>query len=84
MANLKEMEWNCYYQNGAQAQQTGNLGQAIKNYQEAIAIIESMRSNLVMDKMKSGFLSNKLAVYGALVLSLVKENKVAEAFESLS
>ncbi len=58
-----------------------SLEKARENYQKAIRVIEKMRAQIRVENFQTGFLSDKMAVYGKMIGLLVRMRKTAESFE---
>lgn len=60
--------------------QTGRAAEAIKYYRKAIDTIESTRSLLESEQLRTSFFEDKGQTYGGMILVLLAENNPAEAF----
>ena len=54
--------------------------QAITYYEQSIDVIESMRSTIKVEEYASGFVDDKLDVYGELIELLLKQERPGKAF----
>jgi tetratricopeptide (TPR) repeat protein len=78
---LVDEEWRSLYLLGRIAEEEGQLDAARKNYTEAVALIESMRTGLQTASLRSEFLADKRDVYDALIdLRLREGAPVDEVF----
>ncbi len=78
--SLEEIRWRALF-GLARLYRTTQPGRAIRLLQEAMEVIESIRSNIRINRLKDGFLSNKLMVYETLCLLLADSGKPVEALE---
>jgi tetratricopeptide (TPR) repeat protein len=76
-----EEQWKAVYGLGRIAEKKGNLPLAEEKYREAINKIESLRSKLQLNRLKTDFFSNKRDVYDALIKLLLGRNDLADGFE---
>lgn len=60
-------------------QKTGQVNEAKKSLQEALATIEDTRSGFSVPAMRANYLGDKIFVYEELIELLIKENKVNES-----
>jgi len=81
--NTVEEQWNCTYWLGRVADRTGHPDVAEARFREAIGKIETLRSKLQLNRLKSDFLADKRDVYDELIRLLVARNDSAGAFEFL-
>jgi len=56
---------------------------AIQMGREAVATLERLRSDLPLPEMRAGFLEDKLEPYEQLVLLLIRQGQLAEAFRTM-
>lgn len=81
-AGLVEEQWRSLYVLGRIAEETGNGGEARKHYEEAVGLIESMRTGLGTASLRSDFLADKRDVYDALIGLRIREDApVDEVFQ---
>jgi CHAT domain-containing protein len=76
-----EEQWKAVYALGRIAEHKGDLPQAEQKYRDAINKIESLRSKLQLNRLKTDFFSNKRDVYDALIKLLVGRSDVAASIE---
>ncbi len=76
-----EEQWKAVYALGRIAERKGDLAQAEQKYRDAINKIESLRSRLQLNRLKTDFFSNKRDVYDAIIKLLVARNDVAASIE---
>jgi len=77
---IQEIQWRALY-GQARIEEKARPEEAIRLLKEAVGIIESIRSNIRISRLKDGFLSNKLMVYETLCRLLADSGKPVEAFE---
>jgi CHAT domain-containing protein/tetratricopeptide (TPR) repeat protein len=56
---------------------------AIQMGREAVATLEKLRSDIPLPEMRAGFLEDKLEPYEQLVLLLIRQGQLAEAFRTM-
>ena len=76
-----EEQWKAIYALGRIAERNGDLTGAEDKYRAAISKIESLRSKLQLNRLKSDFLADKRDVYDALIKLLLGRNDAAGLFE---
>ncbi|MDZ7262409.1 MAG: CHAT domain-containing protein, partial [candidate division KSB1 bacterium] len=79
---IPEVEWRAYRYLAKIQEEKGKLSQSLESLQKAVEVIEAMRSRIKVEEYKSGFIDDKLEVYGDLVLLLLKMGRTGEAFEA--
>jgi tetratricopeptide (TPR) repeat protein len=77
-AGLVEEQWEARYTLGKLAEAKGNLEVARSDFQEAIAVIESVRSGLQL-AMRSDFLADKREVYDSMIALRLGESDTTAA-----
>ena len=78
---IREIEWRALRKLG-QIYEAGNkYQQAEDTFDKGIGVIEEMRSQLKIEKYKTGFMDDKLDVYQDMIMLLVKSGKVEKAFD---
>lgn len=78
---MPDIGWRAYKKMAEIEQLQKNTIEAISHYNEAIRVIENMRSKIKVEEYASGFIDDKLDVYGALVSVLVESGKAEEALQ---
>ncbi len=78
---IPELEWQGADFLGDWWTRQDSLKKARESYQKAIRIIEKMRAQIRVENFQSGFLSDKMAVYGKMIRLLVKMKRPRESFE---
>jgi CHAT domain-containing protein/tetratricopeptide (TPR) repeat protein len=73
-AGLIEEQWKSLYALGQIDDDRGLISNAVKNYQEAIKIIESIRASLRVPSLKTDFLADKRDVYDSLIAVQLRES----------
>lgn len=77
---IPEVRWSALSLLGRLARQTGESELAMERWSEAIAVIETVRSELGERRWKSGFLADKLGVYRAAVELAVERGELERGF----
>jgi len=77
-AGLAEEQWQARFTLGKLAEAKGNLKVARRDFQEAIAVIESVRSGLQL-AMRSDFLADKREVYDSMIALRLGESDTMPA-----
>jgi tetratricopeptide (TPR) repeat protein len=72
-AGLAEEQWQARYTLGKLAEAKGNFEAARNDFQEAIAVIESVRSGLQL-AMRSDFLADKREVYDSIITLRLRQS----------
>lgn len=72
--------WGASTALGAAFQETSENQKAISYFSKAIAIYDSIRKNINIESLTSGFLEDEYEVYPSLIQLLGKEQKFEEAF----
>ena len=81
--NASQIIWEAHAGLGACFEKLNNTGQAVLNYQRAIANYDSVRQNLDVESLTSSFLNDKYQVYPSLIQLLADQQKFALAFDYL-
>ena len=77
---LRETLWRAYY--GLGRLRLPDDRQGAETYlRQAVAVIESMRADIRIDRLKDSFIDSKLAVYEALVSLLADRGEIRASFE---
>lgn len=76
-----EIYWATLFDRGQIGEQSGDLDEAINDYERAITVIEEQRSTIHTEAARIGFVGDKQKVYYRLIAALLKTNRIAEAFE---
>ncbi len=77
---LKEVVWRALRTMGEIARRRGDLDRARLHFAESIELVEKMRASLKIERMRSGFLDDKYALYGDMIHLLLARGEVGEAF----
>jgi len=77
---LKEIVWRALRTIGEIARRRGDLDQARLNFAKSIELVEKMRAGLKIERIRSGFLDDKYALYGDMIHLLLARGEVGEAF----
>ncbi|MFU8857796.1 MAG: CHAT domain-containing protein [Deferrisomatales bacterium] len=78
---LREVEWRALHGLGLLERSAGRLGEARRLLAEAVDVVEGVRAEIRLEQLRDGFLTDKMAVYEALVSVLVALGDPAGAFE---
>lgn len=78
---LRETEWPALYGIAGLRLKGGKKEEARDLLFEALSVIEGMRAEIKIDRLKDKFITNKLGVYETLVSLLVDMGKTREAFD---
>ena len=72
---IPEIEWRAY----RDMANASVRGRAIGHLERALEVIEDMRSRIKVEEYSSGFMDDKISVYGELIALLIGENHVQRA-----
>ncbi len=75
-----ELGWRVSYGHGQTLEATGRTEDAVARYRDAVALIESVRSQLREERFRASYLEDKYQVYVSLVQLLLKLGRTEEAF----
>jgi CHAT domain-containing protein/predicted negative regulator of RcsB-dependent stress response len=75
-----ELGWRLAYGRGQALEKTERLEDAVAAYRRAVEIIESVRSQLLEERYRAGYIEDKYQVYIALVRLLLKLGRPSDAF----
>jgi len=75
-----ELGWRLAYGRGLTLEQAGRLEDAVSAFQRAVRLIETVRSQLLEERYRAGYIEDKYQVYVALVRLLLKLDRPHEAF----
>jgi CHAT domain-containing protein len=78
-AGAAEEKWSALFHLGKLDQRAGDSEAALRRYEEAISIIESLRSDLRESSLRSEFLANKRDVYDAAIDLLLSRPRMDHA-----
>ncbi len=78
--NTVEDQWKCLYGLGRIEALSGDVVDAEHDYRQAIALIESTRSQLQLSALRSDFFADKREAYDALISILFKKGDASEVF----
>ncbi len=67
--------WEAYFGLAKCYEKTNDFQKAVENYENSIIEIDNIRSRIVIDSFKAGFVRDKLYVYESLINLLFKSNK---------
>ena len=77
-----DLLWRLYFGEAKALDALGKTEQAVDALQNAVLVIESVRSRLKEERFRAGYLEDKYAVYVELVRLLLELGKVDEAFSA--
>jgi CHAT domain-containing protein/Tfp pilus assembly protein PilF len=75
-----ELDWRLAYARGLTLEQTNRLEDAVAAYKRAVGIVEAVRSQLLEERYRAGYIEDMFQVYVALVRLLLKLDRPREAF----
>jgi CHAT domain-containing protein len=78
-----ELHWLALYYRGLVAEGEKDLEGAIARYREAVQTIDQQRASISTEASKIGFVGDKQAAYGRLVLALAQRGAWEDAFEAV-
>ncbi len=73
--------WQSYFHLGRMAFEKGGNETAIKHLQQAMEVIETLRSKIEYDAQKTSFMGDKRQVYETMAQALLKKGDARAAFE---
>jgi CHAT domain-containing protein/uncharacterized protein HemY len=80
--NNVEQRWVAAYLLGSIQRELGLPAEALKSFQDSLAIIERLRADIIpVDEAKAGFLEDKQVVYADTISLLLELGRVADALE---
>jgi CHAT domain-containing protein/Flp pilus assembly protein TadD len=74
------IKWNAHSGLGAILKERGNFKKAIYHFKMAISIFDSVRQNLDLESLTSGFLEDRYEVYPSIIQLLAEQGKTEQAF----
>jgi CHAT domain-containing protein/tetratricopeptide (TPR) repeat protein len=74
--------WEAYYGLGQCYEKKGEFQAALSNYEKSVEVIDGIRSRILLDTFKAGFVRDKLKVYER-ILDLLFQMKTADRKETL-
>lgn len=72
--------WQALYGRGRASEGQGDIAGAIRDYQDAIAVIESQRRSIDTEAGRVSFVGDKQDVYRDLIALLARQGRTGEAF----
>jgi len=76
---IADIEWRAYKNLAETDTLQKNTEDAIRNYYLALDVIEKMRARIKVEEYASGFVDDKMEVYGALISLLFANNRGGDA-----
>ncbi len=76
---IADIEWRAYKNLAETDTLQKNITAAIENYYRALDVIEKMRARIKVEEYASGFVDDKMEVYGALISLLFDNNQGGNA-----
>jgi CHAT domain-containing protein/Tol biopolymer transport system component len=80
---MPDIEWRAHKKLAEISAAQKRTTEAIGHYYDAVRVIESLRSRIKVEEYASGFIDDKLDVYGALVALLVEDGRSEEALQAV-
>ena len=80
-ADVPSLRWRLQFGRGRAFEMLGRFEDALREFLEAVEVIERTRHQLSTDRARTGYLDDKREVYSALVRLLLRLNRPAEAFQ---
>lgn len=77
---IQEVLWRALRGEGFCLAQLNRLNEAAEVYKSAVEVVDQMRAAIKVEEFQNGFLTDKQGVYKELVLLLLNQGKVEEAF----
>ncbi len=78
--NIKEVIWRAHRGNGFCLRKLNRLSEAAQSYRTAVQVVDELRAAIKVEEFQNGFLTDKQDVYKELILLLLDQGKVEEAF----
>lgn len=78
--NVKEVQWRAIQGEGRAMAKMGQRPGSIEKYKEAVKVVEEMRSGIKVEELRNGFAENKGELYEEIIVLLLDEGNVVEAF----
>lgn len=78
--NLPEVSWRALRGKGKSLWMSGEKEKALKNYKQAVEIVEGLRASIKLEEFKNGFIENKQGLYNEIVILLLELGQNEEAF----
>ncbi len=78
--NIKEVHWRALRGEGFCLNLAGKSGEATAAYKKAVMVVDNMRAAIKVEEFQNGFLTDKQDVYKELIILLLNQGKVEEAF----
>jgi tetratricopeptide (TPR) repeat protein len=75
-----DLDWRIAYGRGQSLEKLGRDQEALTAYKQSVSVIEGVRSQLVEERFRAGYIEDKAQVYVALVELLLKLQQPGEAF----
>ncbi len=78
--NIKEVHWRALRGEGFCLNLAGKTAEAVDAYKKAVTVVDNMRAAIKVEEFQNGFLTDKQDVYKELIILLLNQGKVEEAF----
>ncbi len=78
---IPEITWQAFEFLGDTWTQKDSLRQGLQAYRKAIGVIERQRAQIRVESFQTGFLADKMGVYGKVIDLLVRQHKPRKSFE---
>ncbi|NOY79055.1 MAG: CHAT domain-containing protein [Calditrichaeota bacterium] len=78
---IPEITWQAFEFLGDTWTQRDSLQKGLQAYEKAIDVIEKQRAQIRVESFQTGFLADKMGVYGKVINLLVRQHKPRKSFE---
>jgi len=78
---IPEITWRALAFLGDIWTQSDSVQQGLRAYEKAIEVIENQRAQIRVESLQTGFLADKMGVYGRIIDLLVQQHKPRKSFE---
>ena len=78
---ISEIEWRTLWELALANKGLGNIPQSSHYFEGAIEVVEQMRSKIKLEQFQSGFIDDKVEVYGDYIKLLIENGDDGKAFE---
>ena len=77
---IAEVLWRAHRVEGKALYATGKKDDAVYAYKKGVEVVENLRASIKSENLRHGFLDDKQDLYEELILLLIEQKKVKEAF----
>lgn len=78
---MPDLEWRLLWMKARSSRELASVQEAIRNYQQAAVVVETMRQSLSAEAFKQGFLEDKGDLYADIISYLFALGRPADALE---